>query len=104
MLMLRRTARPAFFPYTTLFRSRVKVFEQLVPEVVSLELGVNGPSQLSLAVGAVGRAEVGTRETPPDVMAPAAPIYRAVVSCTVMLCLTVPLVLLQSSALSQVRG
>ena len=32
---------------------RVKVFEQESPEVLSLELGVNGPSQLSLAVGAV---------------------------------------------------
>jgi len=32
---------------------RVKVFEQELPDVLSLKLGVTVPSQLSLAVGAV---------------------------------------------------
>lgn len=63
---------------------RVKVFEQLLPEVLSLELGVTVPSQLSDAVGAVKLGVKLAGQPSTVVLAPGEPIVGLVVSLTVM--------------------
>src|SRR6185369_8380828 len=80
---------------------RVVTSAQLVPEVVSPQLSTVAPLHVSLAVIAVKLGIVVPHSK--VCAAPASPISGAVVSTRVMLCVTVPLVLLQASCACQLR-
>ena len=84
------------------YQVRVKVVEQASPVLLSLGCSVV-PLQLSDAVGSVNTGVYVAGHPSTVVGAAAAPIVGDVVSCTVMLWLTVPLVLLQASLAYQVR-
>ena len=84
------------------YHVRVKVVEQASPVLLSLGCSVV-PLQLSEDVGSVNTGVYVAGHPSTVVGAAAAPIVGDVVSCTVMLWLTVPLVLLQASLAYQVR-
>src|SRR5882672_3394647 len=84
---------------STALQLRVVTKVHEFPEVVSPRFCTVAPLHVSDAVGAVNDGEVGHSKM---LLAPAAPIVGAVVSTTVMVWLTVPLVLPQASTACQV--
>src|SRR5437016_2090691 len=99
-MMVWLTVPLVFFPSSTLFRSLVRVYEPPHPAVeLSLSSTIEELLHVSEEVGSVNTGIAGHSTVP---LSPCPPIIGGVLSSTMMVWLTVPLVLLHASTACQV--